>query len=135
MKISLALGPRKPLDRSTAWGCLTANLAVPGTGSLVAGRITGYFQFLLTLIGFALTLYFGSKFILWYLTKGSQGQPYPEDVGERFQELWIRMRWALLGMAVFLAAILWALSSSIGILLESKRAQSSTPPVVSQVKR
>ena len=47
MKISLALGQRKPLDRTTAWGCLTANLAVPGCGSLVAGRVSGYFQLLL----------------------------------------------------------------------------------------
>ena len=44
MKISLALGPRRPLSRQTAWGCLTTNLALPGAGSLVAGRVSGYPQ-------------------------------------------------------------------------------------------
>jgi hypothetical protein len=34
MKISLALGPRQPLSRQTAWGCVTTNLAGTATPQL-----------------------------------------------------------------------------------------------------
>lgn len=135
MKISLALGQRKPLDRTTAWGCLTANLAVPGCGSLVAGRVSGYFQLLLAVVGLTLTVFFGLKFMIWYVNHWSEMQQTPGDMGANFQELWARLRWALLGMLVFLAGMLWAMLSSIGILLESKNAQSSAPPVLRGEKR
>jgi hypothetical protein len=132
MKISLALGRRRPLDRTTAWGCLTANLAVPGCGSLVAGRPSGYLQLLLTVVGLSLTTFFGSKFIIWYLNNWSQFQQSQTEgeVAANLHELWIRLRWALLGMAVFLTAMLWALASSIGIIQESKNEESSAPPVL-----
>ena len=52
-KISLALGQRQALSRQTAWGCFTTNLALPGFGSLVAGRISGYFQVALAMVGLA----------------------------------------------------------------------------------
>src|SRR5437762_10828138 len=127
MKISLALGQRRPLDRTTAWGCLTANLAVPGCGSLVAGRPAGYLQLLLAVAGLALTTFFGSKFIIWYINNGSQFQQAQTEgeVAANLHELWLRLRWALLGMAVFFTAMLWAFASSMGILLESKKEQPS----------
>ena len=62
-KVSLALGPRRPLSRQTAWGCFTTNLAMPGFGSLVAGRISGYAQAALTIGGMVLTMVFGARFI------------------------------------------------------------------------
>ena len=135
MKISLALGKRKPLDRTTAWGCLTANLAVPGCGSLVAGRVSGYFQLLLAIAGVTLTMLFGLKFIVWYVHNWAQLQQIDADQAANFQELWSRLRWALLGMLVFLFGLLWALASSFGILLESKKSQSYAPPVLSGEKR
>jgi hypothetical protein len=135
MKISLALGQRRPLDRTTAWGCLTANLAVPGCGSLVAGRVAGYFQLLLAVAGLALTMFFGIKFVIWYIANGPQAQSSPDDIGADFQEMWSRLRWALLGMLVFLAGLLWAVASSIGILLESKPVQPASPPVLGGEKR
>ena len=53
MKISLALGPRRILDRSTAWACVLANQgALPGSGTLTAGRRIGYAQAALALAGF-----------------------------------------------------------------------------------
>ena len=113
MKISLALGQRKPLDRTTAWGCLTANLAVPGCGSLVAGRVSGYFQLLLAIAGVTLTTLFGLKFIVWYVHNWAQLQQIDTDPAANFQELWSRLRWALLGMLVFLFGLLWALASSL----------------------
>ena len=56
MKISLALGQARPLSRSEAKGCLTANLALPGSGSLVAGRAVGYFQMAFYLAGFIISI-------------------------------------------------------------------------------
>jgi len=135
MKISLALGKRKPLDRTTAWGCLTANLAVPGCGSLVAGRVSGYFQLLLAIAGVTLTTFFGLKFIVWYVHNWAQLRQIDTDTAANFQELWSRLRWALLGMLVFLFGLLWALASSFGILLESKKSQTYAPPVLSGEKR
>ena len=135
MKISLALGQRRPLDRTTAWGCFTANLAVPGCGSLVAGRVTGYFQLLLAVAGMILTMVFGLKFVIWYFANGPRSQPSQEEIGADFQEMWSHLRWALLGMLVFLAGLLWAVASSVGILLESKKVQPAPPPVLGEEKR
>jgi len=135
MKISLALGQRRPLDRATAWGCFTANLAVPGCGSLVAGRVTGYFQLLLAVAGMILTMVFGFKFVIWYVANGPQAQPSQGDIGPDFQEMWARLRWALLGMLVFLAGLLWAVASSVGILIESRQVQPAPPPVLGGEKR
>ena|SRR5438874_4346522 len=130
MKISLALGPRRPLDRTTAWGCLTANLAVPGCGSLVSGRVSGYFQMALAIIGVALTTVFGLKFIVWHANNWADLQLTQPDMAENFQELWRHLRPACVGLVVFLAGMLWALASSISILIESKKAQSAGPPLL-----
>jgi hypothetical protein len=128
MKISLTLGQRRPLDRTTAWGCLTANLAVPGCGSLVAGRVSGYFQLALAMVGVTLTTLFGLKFIIWYVNNWSQLQQTQPDMAANFAELWARLRWAVLGVLIFLAGLLWALGSSIGILLQTRRDEAGQPP-------
>jgi|SRR6185295_3203619 hypothetical protein len=130
MKISLALGQRRPLDRTTAWGCLTANLAVPGCGSLVAGRVSGYFQLLLAMAGVTLTTLFGLKFIVWYVNNWSQLQQTQADTAANFQELWARLRWAVFGMLIFLAGLFWALASSAGIILQARRDTADQPPVL-----
>ena len=112
-----------------AWGCLTANVAVPGCGSLVAGRVSGYFQLLLAMIGVALSTVFGLRFIVWYVNNWANLQQTQPDMDANFQELWLRLRPACIGFLVFLAGLLWSMASSIGILLESKRARASTPPL------
>ena len=68
MKFSLTPGRNRPLDRQTAWGCFTANqFALPGLGSLAAGRRTGYTQMALALAGLALTGTFGIAFFVWFI--------------------------------------------------------------------
>jgi len=129
--MSLALGQRRPLDRATAWGCLTSNVAMPGSGSLLAGRVSGYWQFLIAMIGMGTTVYFGLKFILWYVANWTHMQQVEPDSAGNFHELWLRIRWFLLGVGVFGAGWLWALGSSLGILLESKKAPPAGPPVMS----
>jgi hypothetical protein len=125
-KISLALGPRQAPSRQGAWGCFTTNLTLPGFGTILAGRRIGYAQIAITVAGFALTTIFGLRFILWYFAhKASLEQMAPD---ESLLALWQAVRWALLGIALFAMAWLWALSSSMAILAAARAAERRPPP-------
>jgi hypothetical protein len=131
MKISLAPGPRQALSPQTAWGCLTTNLAVPGFGSLLAGRAIGYLQAVLGLIGLALTLGFGIRFFWWFFRNWSRMQDPAADPMAVLGELWQAVRWPLLGIGLFAVSWLWALGTSWTIVREARRAQAeSRPPVL-----
>ena len=127
MKFSLTPGPRRPLDRQTAWGCLTANLfGLPGLGSLAAGRRTGYAMMILSLTGLAMTSVFGIRFIVWYTSHSAE---VLNDGGmSGYGELWDHLRLALAGVAVFLTGWLWALASSLSILAKAKSTGGKTSP-------
>ncbi len=128
MKISLALGERRPLSRQTAWGCFTTNVALPGFGSLVAGRVTGYPQALLSVGGVALTLIFGAQFIAWYLSNWSRFQAPEADPVATMGEVLMQVRWPFLGIGVFALGWLWALFTSWQILRAAKQAESENAP-------
>jgi hypothetical protein len=132
MKISLARGPRGPLSSQTAWGCLTSNLALPGTGSLLAGRAAGYGQLLLALLGLAVSLIFGVRFLMWNVSNWSRLHGPDVDSIEALGEIWVQLRWALLGLGVFLISMVWALVTSVAILASSRRvdATNKPPPLV-----
>jgi hypothetical protein len=132
MKFSLTLGPRRPLDRQTAWGCLTANLlGVPGLGSLAAGRRVGYGQMILSLSGLALTSAFGIHFIIWYASHSAEVNQLDDEGMAHVGELWIHLRSALLGIGVFLTAWLWSLASSLSILAQAKSTVTKpVPPLI-----
>ncbi len=123
MKTSWTLGRRRPLDRAAAWGCLTANLVVPGTGTLAGGRRSGYAQGVLALAGTGLTLVFGVRFLAWYAANYARLQQEDLDPFAVLGEIWLAVRWALLGMALFALAWLWALGSSLLLLREARRAE------------
>ncbi|MEO8426819.1 MAG: hypothetical protein ABI651_06880 [Verrucomicrobiota bacterium] len=135
MKISLALGPRRPLDRATAWACVMANQAtLPGVGSLAAGRRVGYGQVALGLIGVVPMLAFSVRLLLAAYrvqqTVGSFGSP--DELMEYLQQglrdvphTWGLYFWiGLPGAALFIIAWFWALASSLSILLESRKETS-----------
>ena len=124
MKISLALGPRQPLSRETAWGCLTSNLAAPGAGSLLAGRRSGYGQLTLAMGGLLATTIFGVRFMLWMVANWSRF--YGAGADPDLLEMWLHLRWALLGFGLFGAALLWALGTSLSILGDAQK--STLPP-------
>jgi hypothetical protein len=128
MKISLALGPRQELSRQTAWGCLTANVALPGSGSLLAGRATGYPQLGLALGGLALSLLFGLRFIVWYIANWSHFYGPQADPFSAMGDIWFKMRWALLGIGVFALGWLWALATSLAIVQSAKNAEKAAVP-------
>src|SRR5262245_45035481 len=121
MKISLALGPRRPLSRQTAWGCFTTNLTLPGAGSLVAGHLSGYAQLLLAVGGFVITGVFAVRFMFWYAQRWAHFHDPHVDPFEVLGEMWQVLRWALLGMAFFVAGWLWSLATSLSILRASKK--------------
>jgi len=112
----------RPLDRSEAWSCLAANLlALPGLGSVAAGRRAGYAQMALALVGFGLTLLWVGG-LAWRWAKF--GEP-PRMGGWRF--------WAGLGgIAAFAAAWAWALGTSLELLRQSREqrpnASAATDP-------
>jgi hypothetical protein len=121
---------RRPLDRATAWGCLTSNLAIPGSGTIVAGRRTGYVQGALALAGMGLTTVYGVRFMTWYFANYARLQQNGTDPFMVMGELWLAVRWALLGMALFAIAWLWALGSSLAALIEARRAEAPRKPPI-----
>jgi hypothetical protein len=125
MKIFSVLGPRRPLNRQTALGCLTTNLALPGFGSLIGGRAAGYPQALLGVVGLVLTLGFGLRFIAWALAHWSELYGGDGDPLAALERMWFQVRWALLGIATFVVAWAWALATSLSLL----RSAEPDPPL------
>ena len=128
MKISLALGRRQPLSRQTAWGCLTSNLALPGSGSLLAGRVSGYAQMGLGLAGMVMTVVFGLQFVHWYFVNWPRMRDAQDDPVGMLAALWFASRWTLLGFAVFAAGWLWGLASGLAIVHEARTAPAPAEP-------
>ena len=128
MKISLALGPRRPLSRQTAWGCFTTNVTLPGAGSLVAGRVSGYAQLVLAIGGLILSGVFGLRFIVWYGANWRHLHDPQLDGITALLEMWQALRWPLLSMAIFLVGWLWALLTSLSILHEAKKHEPTNVP-------
>ena len=128
MKISLALGPRQPLSRQTAWGCLTSNLALPGSGSLLAGRVSGYAQLTLAVAVLTLTLIFGVRFVACWLGNWSHLRDPNADPVAVLVEMWRALRWPLLSFATFALGWLWALASSLLIVHAARTDQPPSAP-------
>lgn len=116
MKTSFRLQARRQLTRSEAWGCFTANLALPGSGSLVAGRAIGYTQMVFALVGVGVTMVCGVQFLLWFLHNWDKMTAQTEDPVAQLENLWTMIKWPLLGIVIFLVALCWALLTSLAIL-------------------
>lgn len=115
MKISLVLQRRRPLNRGEAWACFTANIVLPGSGSLVAGRVVGYFQAILALIGLGISFVTTCMTFVWYL-KNYQRLNASTDPFAPLIELAHHLIQPALGFGVFIVAILWAMVTSWSIL-------------------
>jgi len=105
-KIFLAMAPKKPLDRSTAWACVMTNLLIlPGLGSLFAGRWVGFAQIVLSITGMILSIIcLGWVTAVWFPT-----QTLPTEFNAF---MWM----GLGGVVFFMTSWFWALISSILIL-------------------
>ncbi|MBI3416380.1 MAG: hypothetical protein HY043_13880 [Verrucomicrobia bacterium] len=130
MKISLALGPRRKLDRATAWACVLANqCALPGSGTLTAGRRIGFAQTALALVGFGPMILLSLR-VLVAAYHFQQAADEFSSFGEIIDEVSLRLRhipqtWGLYfwigapGLCLFALGWFWALTSSIAILAEA----------------
>jgi hypothetical protein len=124
MKTFLAKKNRDLSPREAAQGCLSANLAVPGLGSVLVGRKVGFVQMAVYFVGFTLTFTFGLRFIYWVLSHWSAF--YAEfygpdaDVLSAMSDLWHRVHWAFLGFGLFLVSWTWALATSRTVMAEAK---------------
>jgi hypothetical protein len=118
MKISLALQPRRPLSRTEAWACFTANLVLPGSGSLIAGRAVGYFQMILAMIGLGISAIKTIQAAIWYFQNYQQLNASMDPLDSMFQ-LWRALIWPLVGFGIFGVAIVWAMVTSCYILFNS----------------
>jgi hypothetical protein len=90
--------------------------------------VSGYGQLLLTLAGFALTSIFGVRFVFWGFSNWSRLHGPGVDPYEALEEWWVQVRWALLGVGVFMVALLWAFCSSLGILASARKAEPHKQP-------
>lgn len=101
---------------------------MPGLGTLAAGRISGYPQAALGFCGLAMTLTFGSRFVMWYIRNWNRIYGGDSDPLSLMGELWREVRWPLIAIGIFAAGWLWALASSSAILREAKRAERPNIP-------
>jgi len=129
MKYSLRLGPPGPISRDKAWVCFSMNLVVPGTGSLLARKRSGYLQFLLGAAGLTITTICGAKFIAWYLANISRLQEGAGDPLQNLQDMWMAARWPLLGIILFGLGWVWSMITTI-ILVSKAPKGSPAPPVI-----
>jgi hypothetical protein len=114
--VKLARANRGPANRAEAWACLTANLALPGSGSLAAGKSIGYFQLALTVVGFLLTVVAGIGFIQWMLANWTAMHDPTGDPFETLAGMWQHGRWAFAGIIVWAFSLLWAGITGLQIL-------------------
>ena len=127
MKLRLTLGKSRLLSRAEAWGCFTANLAVPGSGSLAAGRPVGYFQMALTVIGFIITLVCGARFFHWYFSNSQQFTQLQEtDPGAALLSFWLAARGTVMGFVIFGFALGWGAITGLAIVMSSSK--NPAPP-------
>jgi hypothetical protein len=119
----LTLKRNGELNREEAKACLTANLGLPGAGSLLAGRRSGYGQVLVAFAGVGLTLGFGLAFLIWFFRNRTQLQTSDADPLGTLAMLWEHLRWPLAGIGLFAFAWLWALVTSLDIMRQSRRSE------------
>jgi hypothetical protein len=101
---------RPASEEGAAWAGLAVNLLVlPGAGSLMSGRKVGWAQTALALAGFALTaVWLVSALAAWV------------RAGEITLEAGLDLRVGLAGIAVFAAAWLWSLATSVDAIRRAR---------------
>jgi hypothetical protein len=128
VKFSLTLSARRSLTRAEAKGCLAANLALPGAGSLAAGRAVGYFQMAFAFGGMIITAVSGLPMIEWCLANWTRLQDPGADPLGPLLELWSHMLGPLIGIFMFVFSIIWA--GFTGMRLVSQASKDEAPPII-----
>ena len=107
---------------------MTTNLAMPGFGSLVGGRASGYAQAALAFGGMILTMIFGVRFIWWYVANWSRFHEPGADPLAALSEMGLFLKWPLVGFGMFAVGWLWALATSLRIVSAARKAEAASVP-------
>ena len=100
------------MERSKAWGCLAANLFVcPGVGSIMAGRRSGWLEVAGAVGGTVWMAVSMARLVMLWI---DQMRPPPDWQGL------VRSGWG--GLALFMAAWLWSMGTSLSVLRAAGRA-------------
>jgi hypothetical protein len=127
MKLQLTRAKSRPLTRAEAWGCVTANLAVPGAGSLAAGRAVGYAQMAVYFTGFIMSIVCAIAFFRWYFANAGQfDQMKNEDPVGALLLFFHAARWVFFGIGLFVVALGWAAVTSFQIMKTPRKDEA--PP-------
>jgi hypothetical protein len=128
-KLFAARDSTRPLDRPTAWACLTANLLVlPGLGSIAGRRRVGWLQAILAAVGFGSTLFFMLRLLqsMWHwaaaIDEAGDGQALLAASRGR-------VALALGGLGLFALAWVWGLVTGLSLVRESAKAPHGPPEV------
>ena len=119
MRASFLRPPNGPLSRSAARNAALLNLcATPGLGSLMAGRrVAGCGQLLLAMIGFCMLAG-------WFALQALRTYNALVNDVESKSVAWLGEA----GAAVFAAAWLWSLVTSLSVMREAQTTQPTLPP-------
>ena len=118
--------PKLPLDRSRAQACLWSNLAVPGSGSWLAGwRVSGALQLLLAVGGLLLSL----GWAVWFLAEWASAGKLPilviyDNDGQLPPGYLKFLLVGLGGLGLFGLALGWAFLTSLLIVQSAKRDET-----------
>lgn len=93
----------------------------------MAGRLVGYVQITLTIIGFVMGLLFGLRFIVWSLVNWSKYHDPNIDPFIAMRDLWLAARWPLFGIGLFAVSWLWSLITSLSLVHQAKRSGQDKP--------
>ncbi len=118
--------PQLPLDSARAKACLWSNLAVPGSGSWLAGwRVSGALQILLSGGGLLLSVAWG----VWFVAEWSRAGKLPilviyDNDGVLPPGYLNYLLLGLGGLGMFVVALGWAFITSLLICQEAKRNET-----------
>jgi len=126
MKLTLASHGKGPANRAEAWACVMSNLALPGAGSLAAGKPVGYYQLGLAAIGFILSVTTGVHLMQWMLANWTRMMQSTGDPVDNLATIWHEIEWPLAGLGIFVIALAWSGITSARILADHPK--NPVPP-------
>lgn len=109
------------ISRETALGLLATNVAMPGFGTILAGKVvTGAMQAVLAFAGVAVSTIYGIRMIGWMFSNWERlHDPYGDPVA-MLGEMWLAIRWPLAGLLCFGFAWAWSMLSSWSLLRKTR---------------
>ncbi|MEN9573182.1 MAG: hypothetical protein RL514_1037 [Verrucomicrobiota bacterium] len=118
--------PKLPVDRARAQACLWSNLAIPGSGSWLAGwRVSGALQLTLAVGGLLLSIGWG----VWFLAEWAKVGKLPilviyDNDGQLPPGYLKFLLIGLGGLGLFGLALGWAFLTSLLIVQAAKRDET-----------